>query len=158
MEGKDCEAKDAILILLHTGMRVGEFLEVRPSDIVDNVIHIRGTKTDNADRFVPIHRDIQKLISDRMNENYLIQDEKGKKLSYNSFKRRVFTPFLTSIGIDHTPHATRHTFISLMDSAGANTVALKRIVGHSNAGMTEHYTHKQISDLIEAIELLKIVR
>ena len=57
--------------------------------------------------------------------------------------------------MDHRPHDTRHTFASLMDSAGANKLCIKRIMGHSSPDITDNvYTHKTIQELIEAIDLI----
>lgn len=145
---------DSVLMLLYTGMRVGELLEVKCSDIdlEKRIIHVRGTKTKNANRFVPIHTKLKPIIERNMNGEYLIG------MTYNAYTRKVFNPYLEALGISHTPHATRHTFISYMDKCGANPVALKRIVGHSNTSMTEHYTHKDHKDLIEAIDQLTFLR
>lgn len=45
-----------------------------------------------------------------------------------------------------------------MDSCGvsSNSVVLKRIVGHSNSNVTELYTHKDVTDLIDAIDKLQV--
>lgn len=150
------EGENTTLLLLYTGMRIGELLNVKCEDVKDGLIHVRGTKTENADRIVPIHKDIQPVIENMLGGEFLIQNEKGKAYTYNAYTRKIFNPLMTKLGIDHTPHALRHTFISLMDSAGVNKVALKRIVGHSNTDMTSHYTHKQTDELIEAINQLKI--
>ena len=57
--------------------------------------------------------------------------------------------------MEHKPHDARHTFASLMDSAGANKLCIKRIIGHSSQDITEDiYTHKTLEELIEAIDLI----
>ena len=50
------------------------------------------------------------------------------------------------------------TFISIMDNCGVHSqsVVLKRIVGHSNKDVTEHYTHKDIEQLLLAIDKYKL--
>lgn len=49
----------------------------------------------------------------------------------------------------------RHTFASLMDTAGANKLCIKRIMGHASPDITDAvYTHKTIEQLIEAIDLI----
>lgn len=65
---------------------------------------------------------------------------------------------MESLGVSHTPHALRHTFVSLMDSCGvsSNSVALKRIVGHSNSNVSEHYTHKTLDELLDTIDKLQL--
>ena len=62
---------------------------------------------------------------------------------------------MKTLGLDHTIHETRHTFISQCSRIGIDTVMVKRIVGHSTKYITEHYTHKNADDLIAAIDLFK---
>ena len=48
----------------------------------------------------------------------------------------------------HRPHDARHTFASLMDSANANKLCIKRIIGHSSPDITDSvYTHKTLEEL-----------
>lgn len=57
--------------------------------------------------------------------------------------------------MDHTPHECRHTFRSRLDTAGANSVCIDRIMGHASKGTGERiYTHKTIQELKNAIELI----
>lgn len=155
---------DITLMLLHTGMRIGELLSIKLADIELEARYIRvhGTKTKNANRIVPIHRDMVPIIERNMSAStgeHLFTNSAGGKVDYSSYTKKHFKPFMASLGLHQTPHATRHTFISLMDSAGvsSNSVTLKRIVGHSNSSVTHHYTHKEIAELIEAIDKLKLL-
>ena len=51
-----------------------------------------------------------------------------------------------------TPHCTRHTFASLMDSAGMDKNILARIIGHTDPKTTnEYYIHKQSQELVQAM-------
>lgn len=47
----------------------------------------------------------------------------------------------------------RHTFASLMDSAGANDVCIKLIMGHSMKNDTTKgtYTHKTLEELLTEV-------
>lgn len=153
---------DIFLTLLHTGMRIGELFGVKIEHVhLDKrYIEVHGTKTKNANRIVPIHKDIIPIIEKNLETgNYLFSNTKGNKTDYSTYTKTKFKPFMDSLGLTQTPHATRHTFISLMDGAGisSNSVTLKRIVGHSNSSVTHHYTHKEINELIEAIDKLKII-
>ena len=58
--------------------------------------------------------------------------------------------------MEHVPHECRHTFASLMNSANANRLCVKMIIGHSSCGdITDGtYTHKSLEELIEAIDLI----
>ena len=94
-----------------------------------------------------------------MGNEFLIPTPTGKAYQYNNYRKHFFAPFMEKLGLDQTVHATRHTFISTMDACGvvAESVVLKRIVGHSNSSVTEHYTHKSAEELIEAIDRFKLV-
>lgn len=59
----------------------------------------------------------------------------------------------------HVPHECRHTFASLMNSANANKLCIKRIMGHSSQDITDDvYTHKTIEELIAAIKKLQKIK
>ena len=56
----------------------------------------------------------------------------------------------------HKPHDTRHTFATRMDRTPANKLCIKRIMGHASSDITSKvYTHKDIQDLIQAINYLE---
>lgn len=154
----DVRPADSILVLLYTGVRIGELLSIKCSDIdlSARTIHVRGTKTKSADRIVPIHKNIIPYIQNSLanNREYLFETPAGNPYNPKQYASYIFTPFMKLIGATHTPHATRHTFISLMDKCGitADSVVLKRIVGHANSSITEHYTHKELDELLSAID------
>lgn len=55
----------------------------------------------------------------------------------------------------HTPHDCRHTFVTMMTSVGADSVALRQIVGHAGKDVTEKvYTHLPLEVLKANIDLL----
>lgn len=78
----------------------------------------------------------------------------GRPHTYESF-RRVFDKVMAYFRMHHTPHETRHTTASMLDSAGANDTATKKILGHACKGVTKHdYTHKTIRELRKAIDAI----
>ena len=76
-------------------------------------------------------------------------------MQYSPFMKYHWPNIVSNFKVEHTPHDTRHTFVSEMNRLGVNTIIVKRIVGHSNADITEHYTHKNIDELIEAVDRLE---
>lgn len=156
----DCPGVDTVLILLYTGMRVGEMLALLKSDINQRqqIIRITRSKTAAGIRTIPIHHRIQPLITDRMQMPgpYLIADHSGKPYSYSRYCD-LWRKVMTQIRADgHTTHDCRHTVATLLDNAGANETAKRRILGHAGGDVTERvYTHKGIRQLRKCIELLK---
>lgn len=150
---------DTVLIMLYSGIRIGELLEIQIAhiDLKKQIIDLHGTKTKAAHRILPLHKDILPLIAARMHGTYLIETPNGHKLTYDTYKKRFFELLMTKLKLQHKPHDCRHTFISGMDTCGvsASSVILKRIVGHANADITESYTHKNIRQLLNAVNQLK---
>ena len=55
----------------------------------------------------------------------------------------------------HIPHDTRHTFISELQSRGADHICIERLVGHASKGITDTvYTHKDIQELRRTVEMI----
>lgn len=148
-----------ILILIYTGMRIGELLALKVCDIDLNnkVIYIRKSKTSSGIRTIPIPDKILSLFTDNISyENeYFILSKNLTPLSYMTFKYR-FNVLLEKLGIQkHTIHDTRHTFATMLNNADANSTSIIKLIGHSDFSITENvYTHKDVEELRKAINLL----
>lgn len=151
------EFADAVLVMIYTGMRPGEVVDIKVKDInLDERYLIAGIKTDaGRDRIIPLHKKIVPIIEKRLeNSNNILSFFDGKALSYATLRNR-FNDLMDDLGMDHRPHDCRHTFATLMDNAGANKLSIKTIMGHSIDDITDGtYTHKDIAQLIKAIDLL----
>lgn len=150
---------DTVLILLYTGMRVGEMLHLQKSDVNLRQRYIRITKSKTAAgiRTIPIHHRIYPLIEARMNTSgpWLIS-QNDHMCSYSNYCI-LWRNVIHLIHADgHTTHDCRHTVATLLDNAGANETAKRRILGHAGGDVTERvYTHKGLRQLRKCIELLK---
>ena len=148
---------DTVLIMLYSGWRIIEFLTLETANVdMDNQTMKGGVKTRNGkDRIVPIHPAVLKFIEARFNptSKYLITDQ-GKPMS-EEYYRDIFKDTLSRYGIKHTPHETRHTFRTRLDSAGANKKCIDLMMGHKSKDVGERvYTHKTLEELRTAIELI----
>ncbi|WP_304160481.1 tyrosine-type recombinase/integrase [Fusobacterium ulcerans] len=145
-----------ILILIYTGMRVGEFINLKVSDIdIENkILQITESKTENGKRVIPINSKIFPLITKNINiyQKYFIE-KKNMPLTYRIFSGG-FMKVLKEIGISkHTIHDTRHTFATLLNNSNANSTSIIKLIGHSDFKTTESiYTHKDAEELRKAIE------
>lgn len=156
----DMPGVDTVLILLYTGMRVGEMLALQKSDINMRQHYIRITKSKTAAgiRVIPIHSRIMPLVVCRIDSpgTALITDASGRPYDYSRYciAWRAVMQLINATG--HTTHDCRHTVATLLDNAGANETAKRRILGHAGGDVTERvYTHKNIRQLRKCIELLK---
>ena len=156
---------DTILILIYTGLRITELLEIE----IDNV-HIEeqymrgGIKTEaGINRVIPLHKKIIPLIkkyydhSKKIGCKYLIANSMGNQIQYSNYRREKWDKMMEQLEFnkDHRPHDTRHTFATRMDRTPANKLCIKRIMGHASTDITNKvYTRKDIQDLIEAVNYL----
>lgn len=150
---------DTILIMIYTGLRVGELLEIKNENVhLDERYIIGGFKTEaGTNRTIPINKKIEPFIRKYYNpENeYLITNFKNQQMKYCNYRRERFDTIMKYLEMQHTPHECRHTFASLMDDAKANKLCVKLIIGHSSQDITEKvYTHKKLEQLIETIDMI----
>ena len=138
------------LILIYTGMRVNELLEMKTSNVFFNERYmVGGSKTKaGKNRKIPIAEKIAPLL-DLSREN-LIYTKDGQKLKYNK-ARRDGESALKALNIFHTYHDTRHTCASLLERADVPKLHIKLILGHSSQDVTDRYTHIDIKELINDI-------
>ena len=143
---------------MYSGCRIGEFRHVRKSDVKlkRRLFVVRHSKTDaGRNRYIPIPKKLIPWYETLMQSDgvYLCQRTNGHRHSYDSFRRAIFDPVMDHFHMHHTPHETRHTLASMLDSADINRTVIKLILGHSLEGVTERvYTHKTTRELLRAID------
>lgn len=148
---------DETLFMLYTGFRMSEMLQMRNEDVTDTTL-TGGIKTAaGKNRIVPIHSDLKPIIQNHMSEKEFLfaLDENQASEQYRVKFSQQWKKAMTAIGFNHLTHDCRHTVRSKLDSAGANKVAIDRIMGHSSGSIGERvYTHKTIEELQAVINML----
>ena len=150
---------DTVLMLCYTGFRISEFLQ-----LTEKAFHpehggylIGGLKTEaGKNRLVPVHPKVAAYFNMWMGKagETIICKEDGTHLTIQTY-RKGFDCIMSEIGATKaTPHWCRHTMASRMKIAGVDDLAARRILGHSDKNITEHYTHIDI-DFLRA-ELCKM--
>lgn len=149
---------DTVLILLYSGWRISELLNLQPEDINLQVGTMKGgTKTKaGKDRIVPIHSKIRPLIEARLAVGgHRLISYNGKPCSQRQY-RLFWLNTMKALRMKHTPHECRHTFESRLDSAGANRKCIDLLMGHVSKDTGNRvYNHKTLEELKSAIELIK---
>lgn len=85
----------------------------------------------------------------------IVCTETGKPVSAGIYRVEMFRPIAEALGTPQaTPHWCRHTFATRLHAAGAQELEQKRLLGHANKDVTEHYTHTDLEQLRAAIRLL----
>ena len=145
--------RDIPLILLYSGMRASELINLKSRDVnrKQRTIKITSAKTKSGIRTIPIHDRIWPIVARRLDAVYVIQECR----TYSSLSRE-FDKAMRAINAKHTTHDCRHTFATRLDNEGANYNAKRLLLGHASGNVTDGvYTHKSLGQLRKAIRLLK---
>lgn len=146
-----------ILMLIYSGVRIGELLDLKKENVnlKEKYFDVVASKTQAGIRRVPIADKVFPFFCDwyYMNDcEYLISTPEGAHFTYRNYYDSYWKPFIAQMEIEHRPHDTRHTCVSLLASAGVDERIIKKIVGHKGQGVTQIvYTHFEIEELLEAI-------
>lgn len=149
---------DAVLILIYSGWRISELLNLKPENIdLLNGTMQGGTKTKaGKNRIVPIHSKIFPLVRARLADGApRLISYKGKPCSDSQF-RVIWANLMQTLHMQHTPHECRHTFETQLDSAGANRKCIDLLMGHVSKDTGNRvYNHKTLEELKTAIEQMQ---
>ena len=146
-----------ILILIYSGCRISELLDLKKEDVnlEERHFNIVAAKTAAGIRTVPIAEKVYPFFEYWYNLNsceYLLSTPEGAHFKYRNYYDSYWKPLLDAVGMSHRPHDTRHTCVSLLTVAGVSDKVIKKIIGHKGQGVTEIvYTHFEIEELIDAI-------
>lgn len=124
-------------LLLYCGLRPHEAEWIQGSDIVNGVLHIRGTKSKNADRYVPIPSFLG--LPDLEQDEFLFNNltEKKRNRWWNSLKKELGN-------VTWTPYCLRHTYCTDLEKAGVPINIARQLMGHSDISLTSKiYTHTE---------------
>lgn len=147
-----------ILMLIYTGLRIGELLDLEKKDVHldERWFFVKESKTDAGIRSVPIARKVMPFFEYWYNKNdcaYLISTPDARHFEYRNYFDSYWKPLLKHIGMEsHRPHDTRHTCISMLTAAKVDERFIQKIVGHKGQNVTQQvYTHLEIEELIAEI-------
>ncbi len=149
-----------ILMLLYSGVRIGELLDLKKENVHldERYFEVIQSKTEAGIRPVPIAEKTAPFFEKWMQSDseYLIPNNKNGHMVYSTFIRYYWEPLMKELEMEHLPHDTRHTTISMLAKENVNQTLIKRIVGHSGAmSLTEKvYTHTDVQQLIDAINTI----
>ncbi len=140
-----------IKIILYTGVRVSEVLNLQQKDMFDEdgmiILQVRGKG--NKPRVVMIKMSIIKndlkewLSIKNCEQNLLFCNNKGKKLT-QAYISRVVEKILISAGIrkeKNGAHMLRHTFATMLYQKNRDLILVQESLGHADINTSRIYTH-----------------
>lgn len=141
---------DIPLFLIYTGLRIGEFYDLRWENVHldDRYFDVVKSKTNAGIRSVPIAEKVVPILERHTGSEYVFTNTSGRKFQDSTFRE----VYWNRMDLNHYPHDTRHTCVSLLTEAKVDERIIKSIVGHKGSGVTEQvYTHIGMDAKLEAI-------
>jgi site-specific recombinase XerD len=145
---EDIRDRALFLLLLRTGIRIGEALGLRLNDldIRGRKVHLFEGEKNSMGRVVYLSDDALfalKLWLRRRNENkeFVFYGQSNGHLCYST-GRGLFVKYLKKAELDqkgYTVHCLRHTFASELLNAGMRLECLQQLLGHQDIEVTRRY-------------------
>ena len=166
----------AVLTLLLTGLRRGELLGLKWSDLTDDTLTINRAvfvehnrpcvqehlaKTAGSLRTIPLLPELSyRLHALPQTSLYVFGTRNGTLMNPRNFSRDYdrFFQLLREVEPDVrklSPHCCRHTFATLSLATGANLRTVQQLLGHTNIQTTARYTHPDLLVMKQAVADLK---
>lgn len=158
-----------LLVLLRTGMRIGELLGTKIIDInfPERKIDIPQAQKNHEGRIVYMGDDacsaLKIWLRERLPGKEYIFYGRGdrEKLSY-PMARHLFIKYIQKAGLSHkgyTLHCLRHTFASELLNAGMRLECLQVLLGHQDIEMTRRYArltdNTRKNEYFKAMEIIE---
>ena len=166
----------AVMVLLLTGIRRGELLGLKESDITDTTLTVNRAvylvhnrpcvmeheaKTERSLRTVPLLPELAFRLQKLPHKGaFLFGTRNGTLMSPRNFSRDYDT-FFRHLHEDEpdvrrlSPHCCRHTFATLTRESGADIRVVQELLGHSDIKTTARYSHATMGSMQNAVEGLK---
>jgi integrase/recombinase XerD len=159
---EDIRDRAMILLLLRTGMRIGELLTTTVTEVLieQQRILIFEAEKNRLGRVVYFSDDARDALKAWLRERdprrqYLFY-ARGKQTMCYTTARMVFQRYLLKTGLDHkgySLHSLRHTFATELLNVGMRLECLQVLLGHASLQMTRRYA--RLSDKTREEEYFK---
>ena len=158
--------KTAILLALHTGMRIGELMALnwekvdfikKQIVVKDNFsVGVLGSTKGNKIRYIPMTQDVYNhLIVISPKDGFVLKGPDGLRFRPECSRTNIHEicnkAKLRQVGW----HKLRHTFASRLAEKGVALLTIKELMGHSDIRTTMRYAHLGQHTLRDAIKVLE---
>ncbi len=144
----DVRDRALFLLLLRTGIRIGEALGLRLNDleIRQRKVHLYEGEKNSMGRVVYLSDDALFAIKlwlrrRKKDKEFVFYGQSNGYLCYST-GRYLFMQYLKKAGLDqkgYTVHCLRHTFASELLNAGMRLECLQQLLGHQDIEVTRRY-------------------
>ena len=146
--------RDSLILemLYATGMRVGELVNIKVSDINHSNKTIKILGKGNKERLAYYNKITEKRLNDylengrpkliKKSTDYLFLNNSGDKLTTRGVELILDkTIKKTSLSKHLTPHMLRHSFATHLLNEGCDLLSVQELLGHASLSATNIYTH-----------------
>jgi integrase len=151
---------DLVTFALHTGMRMGEILELtwRGVDITRRTVTVLRSKNGER-RTIPVNETVSRVLKQKAKVRSLASDlvfcSKAFTPMESGHLRRSFRLALSKAKIEEFHfHDLRHTFATRLVQAGIDLYKVQQLLGHKSPIMTQRYAHHYPESLRDGVEIL----
>lgn len=140
-------------LLLATGARIGELINIKISDIDFSNREIKVLGKGNKERICYFNEHCHQALNNYINNsrNVLLKNKKSDQLFINHVGgnltdrgvRDILDKIIQKSSLKNkvTPHTFRHTFATMLLNEGCDLKSVQELLGHVNLSTTSIYTH-----------------
>ena len=129
-------------LMARGGMRIGEVLKLKPSDIYDRRLTLRDPKSGREQEFIFIPQRLADRLKDYVREKGIQSNERIFPICYEA-SREMVAKAGSVVGIHLRPHDLRRHAATYASRSGVPIeIVSKVILRHSNLSTTERYLGK----------------
>lgn len=163
-----------VMVMLYAGLRRGEALALRLSDIdrKNNIVHVTRAiryesnqliidtpKTKTSVRDVPLLEELANALP--ASGDYIMTSADGKPCTEMAFKRG-WNSYMTALSekagrqVDIRPHDLRHSYCTMLRDAGVEMKLAMQWMGHADEKMIlrvyDHITTERVENAVQMVE------
>jgi site-specific recombinase XerD len=159
---------DLVTFALHTGMRMGEILELswRGVDFTRRTVMVFRSKNGER-RTIPVNETVLHLLKQKakgrqlslitqadVSGDLVFLSKTGTALESGHLRRSLRLALGKARIEDFHFHDLRHTFATRLVQAGVDIYKVQRLLGHKSPIMTQRYAHHYPESLRDGVEIL----
>lgn len=160
-----CRNKLIAYILLYTGIRVTELVNIKQADIDDltSSLTVRGKggkvpeislRRQDVLEFIKQYQHGERIQSRFRDSEYLLVSQRSEKMNRDAV-RDWLAKVSEDIGFKLHPHLFRHTFATRLLRKGVDLTTVSNLTGHSTVNMTAKFyiqtTRQEKQDAVEKL-------
>jgi len=156
--------RELMLFAIHTGMRMGEILDLTWAgvDLFRRTVTVFKAKNGER-RAIPLNQTAVELLKQKagsrsVDTELVFPSEVQTRLNASNISRSLHLALKKAKVTDFHFHDLRHTCATRMVQAGVDLYKVQRLLGHKSPIMTQRYAHHCPESLRDGVEALDIGR